>query len=158
MNLWRCAVKIIGSCLLTGLCLLSTAVMAGETPEDFFYRYTTLSNDFDPDVAKLYANSAEVRVFRMQAQRPRDALHMAGWQWKRHLAKVLPDAQAENDRSEYENIEVTRVARGYKIKADRYSTLTCHTDRAYFMVISPDGSGSYAIEEEYAVIQVDSAC
>ena len=150
--------KPFKSCLVAGMLAVVAPAALAESPEDFFYRYTELAASFDPAVAKLYDNSAKVRVFRIEAHKPQASLDLAGWQWKRHLAKAMPVARADGDISEYRNIEVSRVARGYKIKADRYSTLTCHTDRAYYMVISPNGRGSYAIAEEYTVVQADSAC
>lgn len=149
--------EILKQCTTACLLLLATAA-AAESPEDFFFRYVDLSNEFDPAVVDLYADSANIRVFRIQAQRPRDSLELAGWQWKRQLRRELPDAAAADDRNEFKNIEVSRVGRGYKIKADRYSTASCYTDRAYYVIVSEDARGRYVITEEYRVADVDSHC
>ena len=80
--------KLAKCCLFTGLCLLAAVSTAKETPEDFFYRYTQLGEEFDPAIAQLYANSAPVRVFFLQGPRPKGSLELAGWQWQRHIAKT----------------------------------------------------------------------
>lgn len=144
--------------LLIILFLVSAQSFASGEAELFFKRYIELSDNFDPQVANLYSDSAKIHTYRVYPHGKELAMTLSGSQWKQLVAQVMPLAKRKGDKSKYNNIKVTKFENGYKIKADRYSSIKCYTDSGYYMVIEPDKKGNYVIIEEYSETQPQSNC
>jgi len=112
-----------------------------------------LGDQFDPAVAELYEDEAEIlgAVVSLDGFKKRFAYE--GWQWKKSIKKVMPRAKAENFKSTYSNITVTKLKTTYQIKADRYSVKKCYTDNEYYMIIKPKNDGGFGIVKEYVEIK-----
>lgn len=134
------------------------ATIASETPEDFFTQYVQLGNEFNPALADLYSTQALIRSYRVYPQGIERHMEVTGAQWKQFLVKVLPLAQAQNDKSTFSNIDITQISDGFKIQADRYSIRKCYVDTGYFMIVKPTSNGRLLIIEEYLETQPQSSC
>jgi hypothetical protein len=128
------------------------------TPKQFFNYYITLSENFDPALADLYSDSAKIQTYRKYPHGLERSMALSGLQWKMLINKMMPIAKASNDRSKFSNIKITPIAKKYKIKADRFSTIKCYTDKGYYMVIEPKENGAFEIIEEYMETQPNSNC
>lgn len=142
------------------LCYLTTSLAFANnpTPKQFFNHYITLSENFDPTLADLYADTAKIQTFRKYPHGLERSMALSGLQWKMLINKMMPIAKASNDRSKFSNIKITPIAKKYKIKADRFSTIKCYTDKGYYMVIEPKENGAFEIIEEYMETQPNSNC
>jgi hypothetical protein len=132
--------------------------LANPNPKDFFDRYITLSDQFNPSLAELYSDSAKIHAYRKYPHGLERSMEFTGLQWKMLIDKLMPLAKARNDHSEFSNIEITPLVRKYKIKADRYSTVKCYTDKGYYLLIEPKKNGEFETIEEYMETQPNSNC
>jgi len=123
----------------------------------FFQNYVNLSEDFNVSVKDLYADDAKIHTYRRYPDGLQRAAEMTGKEWKELLEKVMSIAKKKGDISEYKNATFSLDDSKVTIKADRYSTLKCYTDTAYYMVIRKDKSGLKIIEE-YSETQPQSDC
>ncbi len=128
---------------------LSGVVNAEGKPVDFFNEYIRLGDSFDPSVGDLYDDSAQILAYRVYPHGLERNMELSGIQWKQLVNKVMPLAKAQNDKSTFSNIAITKIEGGFKIKADRYSLRKCYTDTGYYMVIKPKQNGEFAIFKEY---------
>ncbi|USA47206.1 hypothetical protein NDN11_03530 [Acinetobacter sp. C26M] len=140
-------------------CILITNIaFANPSPKEFFNDYITLGENFDPALAGLYSDSAKIHTYRKYPHGLERSMELTGLQWKMLIAKVMPIAKASDDRSKFSNIKITPLTKKYKIKADRYSTKKCYTDKSYYMMIEPKENGDFEIIEEYMETQPNSNC
>ena len=149
--------KIISFLVAT---LLSIDVLAKDitSPEELLQQYIELGDNFDPSVANLYSDRAKIMVFRKYPHGSERQMELSGLQWKSLLSKMMPAAKAVNDISTYKDIEILKVGRSFKVKANRYSERKCYLDTGYYMVIEPSDSGGLLITEEYMETQPESNC
>ena len=70
----------------------------------------------------------------------------------------MPVAKAQNDRNEYDDVEVSAEGDALRISAKRYSLKKCYLDEKYYMVISRQSDGEFRIIEEYSTTQPQSNC
>lgn len=138
--------------------LLSQHVTADESAERFFGKYIQLSDSFDSSVAELYSDNAKIHAYRKYPHGTERQMEIPGAQWKQLIARVMPLAKAQNDRSIYSEVAINRLGNGYKIKANRYSNRKCYTDTGYYMIVTPDSNGELKIVEEYSETQPQSDC
>jgi hypothetical protein len=129
--------------------LVSSVLSAEESPEAFFDNYTSLGNAFDPSVTELYDDSAQILSYRVYPHGLERNMELSGVQWKELIKRVMPMAEAQNDRSTYSNVVISEIEGGFKVKADRYAEKKCYTDTGYYMIIKPDKDGKLAIFKEY---------
>lgn len=127
----------------------STLAKAEEKPEEFFSRYMHLGNTFDPTVADLYDDDAQILAYRVYPHGLERNMELTGAQWKGLVKKVMPLAKEKNDKSTFSNVVITKIEDGFKIKADRYSVSKCYTDSGYYMVLKLNQDGSLVIVKEY---------
>lgn len=127
------------------------------TPLEFFNRYKALSDNFDTEIADLYSDTAKISTYRVYPHGLERSMELNGKQWKSLLTKVMPIAKAKNDKSTFSNIKITKLEKGFRLKADRYSTVKCYTDTGYHIVIEPFGR-TFLIVEEYLETQPQSNC
>lgn len=132
------------------LCIFfSGAVSANDQVKEFFNRYIQLGESFDPSVASLYADTAQILAFRVYPHGLERSMELTGAQWKQLIQKVMPLAKAQNDKSTFSNVVIAENDGGFKIKADRYSVRKCYTDSGYYMVARMNEKGSLEIVKEY---------
>ena len=143
--------------LLLGV-LMSQLAFAAESPRELFARYIQLSDSFDVALAQLYADDAKILIHRTYPGGLERKMALSGMQWKQLIVHAMPLAKAQNDKSTFSNISVSRYENGYKIQADRYSNRKCYTDTGYYMVVMPDPFGRLRIIEEYSETQPQSDC
>ena len=149
--------------LILKICLYSTIfssslVAAKGSPETFFQKYIELGNQFDVNVSLLYSDTAKIHSYRVYPHGLEKTMELKGSQWKQLIEKVMPIAKAQNDKSSFSNIIITKVGLNFKIKADRYSERKCYEDNGYYMIIEPNGNNSFHILEEYTETQPQSNC
>lgn len=138
--------------LLTATVLFfAQTACASETPEQFFARFVSLGQRFDPAVAELYEDHASVRMYRRYPHGLERSGEMTGVEWKALVRKVMPLAQAKDDRSTYTHVKVSSLSTGarVKIKADRHVVRKCYTDAGYYVVIERRANGDFGVVEEY---------
>jgi len=138
--------------------VLSHNAQANDAAKNLFTNYIQLSDTFDPAVANLYADNAKIHVYRKYPHGTERAMELSGAQWKQLLIRAMPLAKAQNDKSIFSNIAITKYNKGYKIKANRYSNRKCYTDSGYYMVVALNTSGKLIIIEEYSETQPQSDC
>jgi len=137
--------------------LFQTA-LADESANTFFNKYIKLSDNYDYSVVKLYSDNAKVHMRRKYPNGLERTMELSGFQWKQLLTKSLPLAKAQNDKSIFSKITISKYGKGFKIKAHRYSSRKCYTDTGYYMVVTPDDTGELKIIEEYSETQPQSNC
>lgn len=155
--------RLSGLLLFIGLNLLALPLSANPPASvarvrAFFDNYVKLGDAYDADLANLYSDEAVIKASRQYPDSSRRTLQLSGVQWKSLIAKVLPLAKAQEDRSSYSNIEVEIRADQAKISADRYSERKCYRDTGYYMILQRQSSGNYLIVEEYSETQPQSSC
>ncbi len=137
---------------------MSLAFANTATPKQFFNYYITLSENFDPALADLYSDSAKIQTYRKYPHGLERSMELTGLQWKMLINKLMPIAKASDDRSKFSNIKIIPLDKKYQIKADRYSTQKCYTDKGYYMMIGSKENGALEIIEEYMETQPNSNC
>lgn len=124
----------------------------------FVARYLALNDAFDPSVADLYSDNAQIRALRRHPNGSERSIEMRGTGWKQLIRQTMPLAKARNDRGTLEKLRFEKVEEGLKIRADRYSFMRCYWDRNYFMVIVRENDKVIRVVEEYAETQPQSDC
>jgi hypothetical protein len=123
----------------------------------FLDNFIELSNQFDKKVTSLYKDDALIRVKMTKPDGTVENIQMTGEKYKELTIKALPFAKKRGDTTDFSNI--TYAVQGEKIiiKADRYSTDKCYTDKGYYIVIEKV-KDTFLIVEEYSEMQVVSNC
>lgn len=146
---------LVVACCATGSPI--SEVLA-ESAEEFFARYRSLSEQFDPAVADLYADDATISAYRRYPHGLEREMSLSGIEYKELIVQAMPNAKARGDTSNFTNVRYTIEGTRTRIKADRYSRLKCYTDSGYYMVVEDDGAGRQIIVEEYLETQPQSDC
>jgi hypothetical protein len=141
------------------LCLGFQAQAADENEfEAFFTRYETLGNQFDVAVAELYSDDAKVTGIRLMPDGSEKTLTFDGKKWKQLVVDLMSMARERSDSSQFSNILVSEEADSAKITATRYSTIKCHEDKDYYMVVKKNAEGKIQIIEEQTKAPQQSKC
>lgn len=144
------------------LLLLSIAAYAGTddsaAAREFFDLYIRLSDGFDVGIAELYADDARIQTYRRYPHGLERAAEMTGREYKALIRDFMPIAEKKNDTSEFRDIRIMYDGGKARISAERYSTMKCYEDTAYYMVIETRAEGKYLIVEEYSETQPQSDC
>ena len=95
-----------------------------------FERFQALNAAFDPAVAELYADSANVHTMRTGVEGKSKEFALTGAQWKPIVQTGMPSAQKRADVSEFSNVQIAELEAGVKISAHRYTPRRCQQTRA----------------------------
>lgn len=150
----------LNALLCCGLLLLVGSARADwqTDPVLFFDKFTALGQAFDPAMAELYADAAQIHsVRRYQHGLERD-LKMAGDEWKALLREVLPLARKLGDKNNFSNVLITETETGFTVAAHRYSVRQCYIDENYYLKLVHDAGGKLVIMEEYSETQPQHRC
>ncbi len=140
---------------------LSISAYAEDTSnaEDFFQKYIQLGLAFDPAVADLYSDEAQVYMTRVYPNGQKRTMSLDGKKWKALIAGAMPMAKTQNDKSTFSKVTYSKIENGFKIKANRYSERKCYMDTGYYMVIKYVGEPkALNILEEYSETQPQGSC
>jgi len=138
--------------------LLPRPATANEDAEHFFQHFIALAENFDPAIVDLYSENARIHSARTQGHGQEEIMELNGIEWKALVPQVMPLAKAQNDRSTFSNVKISKQGKGFKIKAERYSERKCYTDHGYYLLIEPSASGALQIIEEYLETQSQLDC
>ncbi|MCG8545422.1 MAG: hypothetical protein MJE12_14585 [Alphaproteobacteria bacterium] len=149
--------RFIGSFAL--LCLLVFGVVAAPIAADnaadariqeakaLFQKFTRLSGQFDPAVAELYADDAQVVAHRRYPTGRTRPIQIAGRQLKAMIRHVMPVARMRNDRNTYADVDYAAEGTAVRINSTRYSVLKQYS-RPHTLLVRPDADGNWRIYEE----------
>jgi hypothetical protein len=124
----------------------------------FFNRYITLSDNFDAAVVNLYSDNAVITTDRQYPQGFQRSLELSGAAYKKLIIESMPLSKLRNDKSTFDNIEISEIPGGAKITARRYSTIKCYYDGLYFMEIKKNPNNQFEIVKEHSSTQPQSDC
>lgn len=150
--------KTLAKLSITATLLFSGNILATEQAAKFFENYTQLLENMDHKIVNLYSQSSKMLVNLKFANGKKRSMTIDGKQWKKQLPGILDQAKSKNDKSLFSDVSVTEISGGFKIKANRYSTLKCFTDTGYYMLLSQKKDGSFEIIEEYIEAEPESTC
>lgn len=125
---------------------------------NFFDNYIQLTNAYDATVAWLYSDSAKVHSYQLEPKGKNKKLELSGMQWKELISLIMPVNQAEDNKTQFSDIQISDYEDGFKITANRYVEAKCYTDANYYMVVKPNSLGTLEITEEYSGALQASAC
>ena len=91
--------------------------------KEFFNRYVELGNKFDPALAELYSDSADIQNVRYYQGGKTRTLKLAAPEYKKMVAAMMPAAKARNDIDTFSKTTYTVLGDGVKIQSLRHSTL-----------------------------------
>lgn len=114
---------------------------------NFFNSYVQASNSYSPELLNMYSNSA--KIIR-QVVKPDGTLVNVPFSvndYKKQLRLSSKIAKIKGYKNYYSNINVTKVANGYKIDALRKPSLSDYKLRAS-MVVQQQSGGDWLIVEE----------
>ncbi len=136
----------------------SNIVADKRTVKEFFEIYIELRNSFDPAWKKMYARDAAI-TYRNSTKKTMSIYSGARGRDNRLLLKRLrQEFKANNEKGLFSNIEILRHRNGYRIKATRYSSYYCSTDKHYYMTIIPDTYGQLKITAERLAFPSKTKC
>lgn len=124
-------------------------VFASEKQEalSFFNSYVQASNSYSPALLNMYSDSAKIT---RQVVKPDGTLVNVPFSihdYKKQLRLSSKIAKIKNYKNYYTNINVTKVANGYKIDALRKPSLSDYRLKAS-MVVQKQADGDWLIVEE----------
>ena len=125
---------------------------------DFFKKYESLGNAFDPMVADMYSDEATIHAIRKMPNGVEQTLKIDGSKWKELIISTMEIGQKRGDKSEFSNITVAMDGDVAKITASRYSTIKCFTDDKYYMRVKKQSDGVFRIIEEFSETRLESSC
>ena len=137
---------------------ITTHANAEDKAKSFFFNFIVLGQTFDTKVADLYSDNALIHSHRIYPNGETRKIKLSGAEWKQLVIQVMPLAKEQNGKNIYSNIDITKIKNGFRVTAGRYSTINCHKDNSYYMVIKKDEKGSLLIVEEFKVTQEQSNC
>ena len=114
-----------------------------------FDSYTTLSDNFDPAVADLYADDAVIKMHKTDPSGETREMQMNGTQFKNSLRLSMPIAKARGDVDVFNDVTYTEEGKNVRIKASRFNKMKNYT-MPHEIVVGPDASGEWKILEEVA--------
>ena len=112
-----------------------------------FQKYTRLSDQFDPSVADLYADEAQIVAHRRYPTGQIRHMQLEGRQYKALIRNVMPAARLRGDRNTYSDVAYSVEGIAVRIQATRYSVLKQYTS-PHAMLVRPDSAGNWRIYEE----------
>ena len=115
--------------------------------KQLFERYVSLSAQFDPAVADLYADDALIHNKRTYPDGQVREITIPALQYKQLLREVMPLARARNDTSTYSKTTFKVEGMGVRIQAQRFSVMKQYTSPISLRV-APDVTGHWLIREE----------
>ena len=120
-----------------------------EEAEEFFELYQEMGKNFDPEIADLYSDEANISTLRTYPWGTKKLREMDGKQYKVIIKSVLPLAKDKGDISTFTDIEITVEKSVAKISAKRFSETKQYMDEGYYMVLEKSSEGEISIIEEH---------
>lgn len=114
----------------------------------FFNSYVNASNSYSPSVLNMYAKDA--KIIR-QVIKPNGQLvnaYFNGEDYRKQLRLSVKLAKLRKYKNYYSNVNVKKVANGYKISAIRKPSLSDDKLKMY-MIVEKYPSGKWIIAEEF---------
>ena len=141
--------------LLSGLIFGTSVAVAADDGADtrvqqaqvLFNKYTTLSDRYDPAVADLYADDAQIVAHRRYPTGQKRHMQLDGRQYKTLLRRVMPLARQTSDRSTYSDVDYAIEGNAVRINSTRYSVRKQYTS-PHSLLVRPDINGDWLIYEE----------
>ncbi len=133
----------------------SNVVVDKRTLKEFFENYIHLRNSFDPALKKLYARNALITHFNPTKRRTTTYSDDRG---RGSLKRFRQELEANNEKGKFSGVKILKHSNGYKIKASRYSTYYCITDKQYYMIVESDTDGKLKIITERLSFPSEPEC
>lgn len=118
-----------------------------------FDRYQKLERTFDPELASLYDDEAEIWVTRIYSNGVVRQLKIPGDVYKMALRQSMAEAAEQGDFNEYSEARFTTTDQGVRIDATRFN-LWRNYRSPYTALVQPDAAGQWRIVEEHFETQV----
>jgi hypothetical protein len=118
-----------------------------DSAKDFFSRYTTLEQRFDPELAELYSDKANIKVTRVYSTGVVRQLLVPGELYKLAIRQSMAAAKETNDFNRYTDVQYTAEADKVRITATRYSQWQDYRS-PYSMLLARDADSRWMIVEE----------
>jgi hypothetical protein len=117
-----------------------------------FSEYTTLAKKYDPNIADLYSDSANIENTRIYPDGNKRTLKFPPLEYKKLLRSVMPIAKARGDFSTYSEVKYTEGKSNVTITATRFSVLKKYSSPVK-IVVGPDTDDTWRILEEISESQ-----
>jgi hypothetical protein len=128
-----------------------TAALTGKTSledaKQCFDRYVALAAAFDPAVADLYADDANIQNTRVTPDGEKRVMTMPAPAYKALIRQAMPLAKSRGDTSKYTDIKLAKEGDKVRVTATRYSELKKYSSPVSLLV-GPDKDGTWLIYEE----------
>lgn len=130
--------------LISGL-----TVFASEKQDalNFFNSYVQASNSYSPTLLNMYSNNAKITRQVVKHDGTLVNVPFSVTDYKKQLRLSSKIAKIKGYKNYYSNINVTKVANGYKIDALRKPSLSDYKLKAS-MVVQEQSGGNWLIVEE----------
>ena len=108
---------------------------------DFFETYKHLNQVFDPNLADLFSDHAEV-TGTIYGEGIEVQKKIKAFKFKKDMVEAMQFAKAASSTDRYTDVQITPLVDGYKIKANRYSFDQCYLDKEFSLELQsqPDKS------------------
>lgn len=131
-------------------CVSSTISAAEFTQAKLFFKdFMSLEKRFDPKVAELYSDKAQISMTRLYPDGSQRQMSLTGSQYKPLLRSAMPLAKARGDSSRYDQIVYSQESNGVRIRMRRYSELKKYYS-PYSLLVAEESKGQWRIIEEIA--------
>ena len=152
-------VQMLSVVLLLAVTVMTSTTAADQRDQDrvaeakeLFARYTAFEQAFDPAIAELYSDQAEIWNRRTYPTGQTREMTMPAPQYKALMRTAMPLAKARGDVSTYSEVTYALEGGGVRIKADRFSELKkYHSPLSILVRLS--ASGRWLIYEELSESQ-----
>jgi hypothetical protein len=147
--------------MLIGVLVLPSSARAGEdktsdarieTAKQFFAKFVSLGEAFDPAVADLYSDEARIENTRHYPDGRTSKMSFPAPQYKQLIRSVMRLARARGDLSKFSDVKYEIAGDCVRIKANRYSVLKDYFS-PFSLLVGRDGSGQWVIKEELSESQ-----
>jgi hypothetical protein len=117
-----------------------------------FRQYDGYQRSNNAALADLYADNAKIRVVRVYGDGQTRNTDMLGERWKLQVrsyaasGKPAPDAEV----SDFSNMRLEALSTDFvMVRAQRFSTRRCFTDRTYYQIWGRTNAGGWLISQEF---------
>jgi len=118
-----------------------------EAARTLFQRYQQLADAYDPALADLYCDAAQVRNTRRHPDGTSRTLELPASRYRDLIRAAMPVAQRRGDRSTFSDARFAPEGDAVRITAMRHSVLKDYTSPVSLRVGACDGRGWGILEE-----------
>ena len=118
-----------------------------------FDQYVSKGKTFDPSVADLYSDNAQIRNTRINPNGTKGTVSMPAHRYKELIRNAMPLAKARGDTNEYKDIKYMQEGNNVRITATRHSNLKNY-DSPLSLLVGKTAEGSWEILEEISESRV----